>query len=112
MPDIVAQSGHPKSTPPISSLVRIIQRFEASSNLITRVVGDDVEHSTGKLHDAQRVLETFMGRTWVNEIGQCQLVNVAQSLKRTGVENLALMAVQPDEYVDRVPNLMDVLGHQ
>src|SRR5712691_1300782 len=111
MPDIVAQCRHPKNTSPISSLILIVQRFEPSSDLIGRVVRDDVEYSACKFHDAKRMLEAFMRRTWVNEIGQCQLVNVAQSLKRTGVENFALVTVKPDKYVNRIPNLVNVLHH-
>jgi hypothetical protein len=45
-------------------------------------VSDDVEDAAGEFHDSERVLESPMCRSWVDEVCQRKLVNVAKPLKR------------------------------
>src|SRR5437016_5325824 len=45
-------------------------------------VSDDVEHAAGEFHDSERVLEPAMRCSWIDQVCQRKLVNVAKPLKR------------------------------
>ena len=59
-------------------------------NIIRNVVwmGDNVKH-----HHTQRVFKTPVRGPWINQIGECQLVDMTKALKRARIKNLALIAV-------------------
>ncbi len=66
----------------------------------------DIEHATSEVHNAQRVFKSLMRGTRVNEIGQCELVNLAQTLKRLAIDKLPGLPVQGNEIVDWVTKLV------
>ncbi len=74
-------------------------------------VRDDVEYPAGQLHDAERVLEPAVRRAWVDEIGERELVNVPEALKRPGVDRCDLIGCDSDEVVNRIANLALMLRH-
>ena len=68
MPDIVAQRRHPKNPSPISNLIGILQGREPCPDIVSRILGDDVEHPPGELHHPQRVLKALVGSSRVAQI--------------------------------------------
>lgn len=75
------------------------------------LVGDDVEDAPGQLHDAEGMLEAAMCRSGIDEVGERELVNVPKTLERSGVDGRNLVGGDADEVVNRVPDLVLVLGH-
>ena len=72
---------------------------------------NDREYAIGKLHDPKRVLESLVRGPRIHKIGKCQLVNVAQPLEWRRIENPTLVAIQTDEYVNRVPDFVNISRH-
>ena len=70
--------------------------------------GDDSEHTLRKLHHTERMLEPVVSRTGIDQVRQCQLMNVPKALKRTRIEDLSLVRIESNENVNRVPNFVDV----
>jgi hypothetical protein len=57
------------------------------------------------------VLEPPMGCSRVDEIRQCELVNVPEPLKRPGVDRRDLVRGDADKVVNRVADLVLMLRH-
>ena len=76
-----------------------------------RGVGDDVEDPARQFHDAERMFEPLVRRRRIEHVGQRELVDVPQPLERPRVQDRTLVRVQPDEDVDRVADLVQVLAH-
>lgn len=49
--------------------------------------GDDVEHPGRKFHDAKGMLESTVRGAGIDEVGERQLMDVAQTLERSGAES-------------------------
>src|SRR5437588_12375711 len=75
------------------------------------VAGDDVVDTAGEVHDAERVFEALVGCAGIDEIGEGELVDVAQPLEGGGVDQRLLVVVVVDEDVDRVAAFVDALRH-
>lgn len=50
-------------------------------------MGQHIEDATGEVHDPKTVLESLVSRGRVNKPRQRELMNVAKSLERTGVDD-------------------------
>ena len=100
-------------SPPVASAIVAGERPQYSSDLVCQVVWlrDDVKDSSGELHHAEGVLESLMRRARVDEVSKRQLMDVAQALKRAGIQDSAFVAVQTDEHVNRVADFVNVLRH-
>lgn len=107
----MTQRRHAKDASPVVEL--LARCSEAFPNLIGQVCasGDDVEHPGREFHDAERVLESTMRGARIDEVGERQLMDVPQTLERSGVEDLSLGAIQAHEDVNRIPDLVYVLRH-
>ena len=57
------------------------------------------------------VFESLMCRARVNQMRQRQLVDMAQPLKRTRIQNFALFTIQADKHVNGVSDLMKIPWH-
>jgi len=57
-------------------------------------------HEAGDMGYSQRVIEPRMQCTWIDEIGQCQLSNAAQSLQYLGAHERTKFVRQESEIVD------------
>ena len=79
VPDIVAEGSHPQHSSPIRQLIRRGKFLNAIPKRVSYVslVSYDIKYPTGKLHDSERVFESSMGRSRINEIGQGKLVYMA-----------------------------------
>ncbi len=58
------------------------------------------------MHHTQRVFETGMGRSWVNKVGDPQLMNVMESLEWDGINQLFFKFIERDESMNRVINFL------
>src|ERR1041385_299344 len=110
MSEVVEQSCEPNNLAPRRQGFAV--REEIDRRMPIPFVGDDVENSTRQLHDPEGVLESTMSRAWVNEIRQRELVDVAKTLKRTRVDRRHFVRGDPHEVMDRVTDLMLMLGHR
>jgi len=72
--------------------------------------GDYVVDAAGEVHHAEGVLEALVGGAGVDQVGERELVDVAQPLEGGGVDHRLLVVVVVDEDVDRVADLVDALG--
>lgn len=95
----------------VCSFIRGFERFQQTPDIIRYIVriSDNIKDSTREFHDSKRMLESLVCRAGIGKIGGCQLVDVPESLKRAGIENSTFVAVQTDENMDRISNLMNVL---
>jgi len=96
--DIVTEGRHAQDRPPVGQLGPVLDLWNLVSDGVRDMVrvGDDIEDLAGKLHHTQRVVETLVGCTRINEVRQRQLVDMAQPLEGTRVNNLPFIAVQSD----------------
>jgi|SRR6266700_4932282 len=87
--DVVTKCGHPEHTAPIIPFVWITDLGYKLSNFRGNVlIGDDrIEDTTSELHHTQRVFESFVCCSRVNQRGQCQLSNVAHTLVRARIQD-------------------------
>jgi hypothetical protein len=69
-----------------------------------------VENSARQFHYPESVFETFVGCAWVNQVLHSQLVNVSQSLDRTGVKHRPLSGIERDEDMNRVTDFVEYFG--
>lgn len=112
MPDVVTESGDPHGGAPVAVCFVAVLGDRLADGVGDLVgPGDDVVDPTGQVHDPERVLEAPVGGAGVNHVGERQLMDVAQSLERWGVDDLSLAAPEGDEVVEGVPNLVIHLGH-
>jgi hypothetical protein len=58
------------------------------------------------------MLEAPVRRSGVEQAGHRQLMDVAQALERAAVDDLPFLRINVNEPVDRIADLMLVLGHQ
>ena len=72
----------------------------------------DIEYATREFHYAEGVLKSLVCRPGIYKIRQGELMNIAQPLEGTRIENLTLVAVQPNERMDGISNLMQVFCHK
>jgi hypothetical protein len=110
MSNIVAQSSHSQHTSPVCPLVVRFQLGDKFADRVTQIAGrrHNVKDSPGKLHNPQRMLEALMGCAGIHERSQGKLVNVAESLERTRVNNSPLLAVEANKCMDRIAKLVPV----
>jgi len=66
----------------------------------------NIEDSASKLHDTERMLKPTMSCTWIEQIGQSELVNMPKPLERSTIKNLFLSWLQTDEIMDRIAYLL------
>jgi hypothetical protein len=52
------------------------------------------------------MLKPAMSGTWIEQIGQGKLVDMAEPLERSTIQDLHLSRLQPDEIMDRVADLL------
>ena len=72
-------------------------------------IGDHVKNLACKLHHSKRMLESPVRGTGIYEIGESQLVDIAKSLYRLGVEDRAFFGRDSYESMNRVTYLVDDL---
>src|SRR5437764_4366214 len=96
MPQIVAECSHADDRTPV--LVFRIGGISGRKDLTeppggTPVLSADenVEHPAGEIHHPETVLEPFVCCSGIDQPRECKLVNVAESLKGAGVDNLPLI---------------------
>ena len=111
--NVVTKSRHSQDPAPISQLVSSIKWAQKATNLIGYFSGicDNIEDPAREFRNTERVLESFVGRPRINEVRQSQLVDMTQPLERARVQDFTFVAVQADEYMNGVPDLMNVLRH-
>ena len=81
--------------------------------LVNVVLGsDDIEDPASQFHNTQAMFEAFVCRSGVDHVGHRQLVDVPESLDWRRVEHTPLVAVQRDEPMNRVSDLVIPLGGQ
>jgi hypothetical protein len=95
------------------ALVSVPEGMKGIADFICNMVRvcDNIENTACELHDAERMFKPLVSGAWIHKVCQCQLVNVPQSLKRTRVEDFAFVVVQPNEHVDWISDLVDILRH-
>jgi hypothetical protein len=64
------------------------------------------------VHHAERVLEAFVRSARIDLVGEGELVDASQALERRGVDDHPLVAVEVDEIVQGVADLVPFLGHR
>ena len=79
-------------------------RFRVASKRSPRVAARWSKAARGKLHDAQRVLETRMGTAGVNHVCQAKLPDMPQSSKNPVVDDPPFVFGEPNEPVYRATN--------
>ena len=72
-------------------------------------ISDNIKDPSGEFHNAKRMLKPLMCCARINKISHCQLVNMTQSLERTGIKNSTFVAVQTNEHMDWVSNFVSIL---
>lgn len=99
---VVAERGYAHDGPPVAVVV-LPRGRDVLTHRIGDLVrpGDDVVDPAGEMHDAERMLEAFVGCAGINLVGERQLVDVPQALKGRTVDDRSLVVVEVDEYVDR-----------
>ena len=82
--EIVAESCRSQYPPPIYQCIRLAKLGNTGPNVIGYVITirHNVEHATCKFHDPKRVFESLVCRSWVHEVGQGELMNMTEPLKR------------------------------
>ena len=108
-------TGPPSAVPAASIGAGSAGRSQGGSSDLIRDVGwirHHVEDTAGEFHDAQRMLEPLVGCRRIKQVGQRQLVDVPQPLERPRIQHRPLVRVQPDEDVNRVADLVEVLAHR
>src|SRR5208282_144253 len=110
---IMAQGRDSHHPPPVAKGVRITQVGQGVSELVLHVerTCDDVEDSAGQFHDSKGMLEALVRRRGVEQVRQSELMDVAQPLKRPGIDDRTLIRVQADENMNGITYLMDMLAH-
>jgi hypothetical protein len=74
-------------------------------------VRQNVEDSSGEIHDAETMLETFVRGGRIDEPGKGELVNMAKALERARIDNLPFVGRQYDESVNRITEFIVFLRH-
>lgn len=109
---VVAQGGHPYHAPPTGDLLGTVELVEQPAYLLDLVrLGQRVVRPTGELHDAEGMLESLVCRTGVDEVRHRQLLDVPEMLKWRRIQHESVLAVQPDEGMNRIANLVPQLVH-
>ena len=84
---------------------------EIDGRLTVSFMRDGVEDAARQLHHSERMFETAMRGPWVDEISQCELMNVSKALKRPRVDRRHLVGGDTDKVMNRIADLVLVLGH-
>jgi hypothetical protein len=58
------------------------------------------------------MFEAPVGGTWIDEIRKSELMDVPESLKRTRIQNLSLVRIQSNKYVNRVTDFVNRFDHK
>ena len=85
-------------------LVQLCDLLEVRLQEVSARGGELVKSPAGKLHDAERVLETCVRRTGIHHFGESQLANVSQTPENPVVDNLAFVFRKPNKPMDRTTN--------
>ena len=109
----MTKSRHPKDASPVLDFLALTKFCQAFQDLIGQIGArrNNVKYPSREFHYTQRMFEPTMRGPRVNEIGKRQLMNVPQTLEWSGIENLALGAIQAHKDVNRIPDLVYVLRH-
>ena len=110
MSNVMAQSRHAKNPTPIRQCVT---HWDNVTNLRMEIClgSDNIENPSGKLHYAQRMLESFVGSARIDQVRESELMNMSEALKRTRVEHFPLIRIQTDKNMDGVSDFVLVLRH-
>ena len=114
MPDIVAKGSDPQHLSPVGLLEVIVDLRQKFADVVRNVglVDRNIEDTSGKFHDPQRVLEAAMSGSWVDEVGQSQLVNVAKSLEGARIQHVAFVRRKADEHMNGIANFVKFSAHR
>jgi hypothetical protein len=113
--EVVTQRRHSDRRAPVVAdppLVMDLREHIPDRRMDVLAVCDDIEDPSGQLHHTQRVLKAAMGSPRIDQISQGKLVHVPQSLHGRRVEYCALIAVEADERVNRITDLVLPLHHR
>ena len=103
MTQIMAKGRHSNDPSPIQKIGRAFPRDKVEYVRPHRPT-DHFEHEGCERHDAERVLKTGVGSAWIDEIGDPQLVNVVEPLKRERIDQRCFVSIKRDEAMYRVIN--------
>jgi len=70
-----------------------------------RLIGNLIKNLGRQMHSSQRVLKSRMGPTWIDHIGNPQLMDITEPLKDLSVDQSALKLVKMDKTMYRIVNL-------
>src|SRR5437762_14073764 len=102
--EVMAECSHTDDgSPVIELLVGWEERLDFGVSRMTR---NHVENPTREIHHAEAVLKAMMCRAGIDEVGQRQLVNAPQSLKRSRVDYSSFVRRNADECVNRIAKLV------
>src|SRR3989442_1265197 len=109
----MTESSHSYYPSPISPRVFNRDLGKLISNFWNQILGmrNSIKHTACEFHDAERMFKAAMCRSWIDRY-ESQLMNVPQPLERTGIQNLALVRIQADKYVDRITDFVNRLNHK
>jgi hypothetical protein len=80
MAEVMKECRKPNDLSPGHKRFRI--RKDLNRTVSVPFMSDDVEDAASELHDAERMLEPPMCRSWIDEVRQRKLVNVPKPLER------------------------------
>ena len=72
----------------------------------------NVKHTTGKLHDAERMFESLMRSPRVHQMSERKLMYVTQSLEWSRVEDLTFVTVQTDKHMNWISDFVIISTHR
>ncbi len=112
MAGVVTQRGHPQHAAPVLMLGAAVLGDHIAHGVAHLVgPGHHVEDPPGDLHHAERVLEALMRGAWVDQVRQRQLMDLAQTLEGTRVDDRALRVFKVDEDMHGVAHLVVAFRH-
>src|SRR5438876_880976 len=109
VPDVMTECRHPQHGPPVLALAAARRHYFAYRVGEVLVAHDHVVDATRQLHHAERMLKAAVRSAGVDQVGQRQLMDVAKTLKRRGVDDGELVRVRLHEDVNRVADLVELL---
>jgi len=75
-------------------------------------VCNDIKYSSCELHHPKRVLESAVGRPWIDEVGGSQLMDLPESLNGHAVNYPPLLIIEIDKCMNGITKLVSDLSQQ
>lgn len=112
MANVVKKAGEPNDLSSVSDRLRLIDlRYCLPYFLVEVLVEENVVYLPAQLHHSKRVFESSVCGARVDEVGQRELVDLAEALNWRRIDNSAFVVRDNDELMHWVPELVPVLRH-